>query len=101
MRWLGLENINRVRDLGPVGSLRQLEGLSLEGSMWSTWRVSTLQPLGSLTGLRYLSLVNLRSDDATLEPLFALRHLEAFHAALWWADREREELRRRNPKLAA
>jgi hypothetical protein len=100
LQWLGLEGVKRISSLEPVGALTGLEGLEVEGSMWTTQKVDTLGPLGKLTGLKYLSIANLRSRDGTLAPLFALRRLETFDAAMWWPVEELEELRRRNPGLA-
>ncbi len=100
LRWLGLELLSRVRELAAIGTLDGLEGLSLEGSMGTTWRVRTLAPLGRLTALRYLSIANLRADDATLTSLSSLSNLETFRHAKWWKSEELEEIRRRNPALA-
>ena len=99
LRWLGLENVKRVREFDVLSHLTQLEGLVLQGSMWSTQRVTTLAPLGTLTSLRYLDISNLRADDKTLQPLYALRNLETFNTAMWWDDGERAEVVRRNPRL--
>jgi len=101
LRWLGRENLGRIRDLAALAGLTQLEGLSLEGSMWTTRRVRDLRPIGFLTELRYLNLANLRADDLTLAPLFSLRQLEFLAVADWWDASERAEIRRRNPRLAA
>jgi hypothetical protein len=100
LQWLGLENLSRIHDLAPIATLTALEGLSLEGSMWNTWKVASLSPVGALTGLRYLSIANLRTDDRTLGPLFSLQQLETFHAAQWWKAEELDELRRRNRGLS-
>lgn len=99
LRWLGLENLRRIRDLGPLEALTGLEGLAVEGSMWTTWHVETLTPIGRLHDLRFLAIANLKAGDGTLRPLFPLRKLRHFHAALWWDDDELEELRRLNPEL--
>jgi hypothetical protein len=101
LRWLGLELLSRVNELDPVGSLVDLEGLALEGSIGTTWRVRTLRPLGHLEGLRYLSIANLRTVDRTLSPLFSLSKLVSFRHASWWGPSELDEIRRRNPRLAA
>ena len=101
LRWLGLENLRRIRTIEPIGALSQLEGLTLQGSMWSNWKVRTLMPLRSLTGLRYLALAGLRAEDRTLAPLFHLRSLERLILAKWWDEDEVQEVRRRNPRLAA
>jgi hypothetical protein len=101
LRWVGLELLSRVRELVAIGGLVGLEGLSLEGSMGTTWRVSSLAPVGTLTALRYLSIANVRSDDATLAGLFPLVNLATFRHAKWWKTEELEEIRRRNPALVA
>ena len=100
LRWLGLELLSRVRDLGAVGRLAGLEGLSLEGSMDTTWRVKSLA-LGLLTNLRYLSIANLRSEDRSLAGLLSLSQLLTFRHATWWNAAELDEIRRRNPGLAS
>ena len=101
LKWLGLENLRRSRTIEPVGALAQLAGLTLQGSMWSNWKVRTLMPLSSLIVLKYLALAGLRADDRTLAPLFHLRSLETLILAKWWDQEEVQEVRRRNPRLAA
>jgi hypothetical protein len=100
LRWLGLELLSRITDLEPVGRLVNLEGLSLEGSMGTTWRVETLAPVGRLTNLRYLSIANIRSTDGSLDGLRSLHRLATFRHATWWDASELAEIRRRNPDLA-
>jgi hypothetical protein len=97
--WLELENIKRVSDLTVVGELQQLQGLAIEGSMWTTLVVDSLAPLARLNCLRYLAIPNLKARDKTLCPLFSLSSLEHFHAARWWSDEEMRKLRKANPKL--
>lgn len=99
LEWLDLENIRRIDDLSPLAGLTELRGLGVTGSTWTTQRVRTLQPLSGLTELRYLSLVNLRSADGTLRPLYTLRKLEKVLLPLWWPEEEVEELHRLNPGL--
>ena len=99
LRWLDLVNIKRISRLDPIGELQGLEGLSVDGSTWTTQRVETLAPIGRLTSLKYLSIVNLRAADKTLRPLFALRSLEEFLSAQWWDSDEVDELRSRNRRL--
>lgn len=100
LRWLGLENIKQIRNIDPIGRLTDLEGLSLEGNYWTAQHVRTLEPITRLRELRYLPIANLKADDETLSPLFALTKLQTFIAAKWWKETELAELRRRNPGLA-
>ncbi len=99
LQWLGLENVKRIDDLSPLEELTALRGLLIEGSTWTTQRVKTLEPIGRLFQLEYLSIANLRAADETLRPLFSLRNLHSFHAAQWWDETEIEEIRRLNPSL--
>jgi Leucine-rich repeat (LRR) protein len=99
LEYLGFENIKKISDLGPIASLTQLESLTVEGSMWTTQRVSSLAPISKLRGLRRLSIPNLRSEDKTLRPLLELENLEYLHCAGWWDMKEIRELQRRNPRL--
>ena len=101
LTWLGLEAISKIISLDPLASLRGLEGLTVEGSMWTTQRVESLAPIGCLLNLRYLSITNLRSEDATLKPLFPLKRLKVFLSADWWDKSERDVIQRNNPGVIA
>ena len=96
---LGLENLARIDRLDSLAPLTRLEGLSLEGSMWTPWRVTTLEPVGRLHDLRYLSLANLRAADRSFTPLYGLRHLETLIIAKWWNESELAQVRSLNPGL--
>jgi len=98
--WLELENTKRVRDLQPLAQLGGLQGLAVCGSMWTTQHVQTLEPLQYLEDLRYLSIVNLRSDDKSLRWLFALNRLRHFSCAQWWDADEVNVIRGNNRGLA-
>ena len=100
LKWLELENIKNIQDLSPLGECTQLVGLGVDGSMWATQKVDSLGPLSKLTGLKYLSITNLRSADRSLKPLYGLHNLVCLHTANWWAQSEVEELKRINPRLA-
>jgi len=101
LRWLGLELLSRIHDLDPLASLVGLEGLSLEGSMSTTWRVKSLAPIGLLSNLRFLSIANLRADDRSLVSLLSLTKLMTFRHATWWDATELNDIKRRNPELAS
>jgi hypothetical protein len=101
LKWLGLENLARIADLEAINALVDLDGLTLEGTMQTTWKVSTLTPIASLTGLKYLSLANLRSEDRTLASLFGLRNLQTLQTVKWWSATELATVRRNNVNLIA
>ena len=97
---LQIENFKRIRDLSPLRSLGQLEGLAIEGSMWNTQIVDTLEPLSDLQNLRYIFLANLRSLDETLEPLSRLKKLRNIRTTFKWPKSEFQFLRDSLPELA-
>jgi hypothetical protein len=88
---LALENLARVRDLGPLARVSALRSLAVEGSIWTPMRVATLHPLSGLTSLESVFLTNLRVADGSLEPLHALPRLQVLQCARFFA---REEFRR-------
>jgi hypothetical protein len=99
LRWLNIESFKKIARLDPLSNLTMLDGLSVHGSTWTTQRVETLAPIGALEQLRFLSLINLRSQDKTLRPLDPLTNLEAFRSSLWWPEDEVHQLHRNNPRL--
>lgn len=99
LMWLELENIKLIQNISPIGECSQLLGLAIDGSMWTTQKVTSLIPISNLVNLKYLSIVNLRASDKTLKPLFRLQNLRRFHAATWWDQAEITELKRGNPHL--
>jgi hypothetical protein len=102
MDWLlvlEIENFNRVRDLEPLVNLNRLEGLAVTGSTWTTWKIDSLAPLGSLKSLRYMFLTNLKADDGTLKPLTGLKGLVNLQTAYWWPAADFAKLRAALPEL--
>jgi hypothetical protein len=79
--------------------LFRLRGLSLEGSMWTTQIVDSLNPLGQLTNLEFLSIANLKAKDKTLMPLLNLKKLKTLHLAKWWPKSEMSILKKEMPRL--
>jgi hypothetical protein len=96
---LQLENIKKIRDLSPLGSLNQLEGLAIEGSMWTTQIVDSLWPLSNLQNLRYIFLANLRTLDKTLKPLIEIKTLMNIRTSFRWPKSEFKMLRDALPEL--
>lgn len=96
---LHIENFKRIQDLAPLSELTLLEGLAVEGSIWTTQIVESLHPLGGLKKLRYLYLSNLKSLDNTLLPLLELIQLENLVVGYNWPKNELRLLKENLPKL--
>jgi len=99
--WLEIDNFKKITNISTLSKLSRLRGLSLEGSMWTTQIFDSLTPIGQLTNLEFLSIVNLRAKDKTLAPLFNLKKLKTLHTAKWWPKSEISELNRELPGLAS
>ena len=94
-----IENFKRVSDLDPIISLTSLTALGIEGSIWTSMRVSSLAPLAQLRGLRFLFLTNLRAADRSLRPLHSLANLQVLQIGAVFPDEEFLLLRRALPEL--
>ncbi len=99
IRVLGLENFKLVSSLEPLSSLRQLEAIGVEGSMWSPMRVRSLAPLRNLENLRWVFLTNLRVSDRSLDALRGLPLLRVLQCGDFYPPEEMRGLARANPQL--
>jgi hypothetical protein len=96
---LQFENLKNIRDLSPISTLKRLEGLGIEGSMWTTQIVESLEPLSALQNLKYVFLTNLKSLDKTLEPLSRIKTLRNIRTTYQWPKSEFQLLRDSLPEL--
>lgn len=90
---LDLEQINKISDFGFISNLPQLEGLSIDGGMWVTQKIDTLEPVGHLLNLKYLTLINTRIKDKSFAPLLNLKNLIRFNTAWFYPEEEFEKLK--------
>ncbi|WP_423998125.1 hypothetical protein [Maribacter sp. IgM3_T14_3] len=79
---LELEHIKKINGFEPISKCLKLEGLAIEGSMWSTQEIKNLKPIEKLKNLKYLSLMNTKVLDASLKPLLQLKQLKRFDSSL-------------------
>lgn len=100
IRSLALVNLPKVNDLGDLHHLRQLTALAVEGSMWTSMHVATLEPLSNLQALRHLFLTNLQVADRSLAPLHVLAQLRVLESAQFYPREEFIALAQRNSSLA-
>lgn len=78
LRTLCLDSMKRI-DLSTLPELPNITGLHIDGGMWSTLKVDSLEPLLRLPNLRYLRLVNVRPVDGRLQPLSQLSELREIY----------------------
>ena len=79
---LELENIKNVSEFTTISKCSKLEGLAIEGSMWTTQVIKDLKPIEKLKKLKYLSLMNTKIMDTSLKPLLKLKKLKRFDSSL-------------------
>jgi Leucine-rich repeat (LRR) protein len=90
---LELEQLNKISDFSIISKLSSLEGLGLDGSIWTAQKIDTLKPLQTLSNLKYLTLTNTRIQDQSLRPILALTELVRFYCSWNYPEEEFEKLK--------
>lgn len=90
---LELEQLNRITDFSILSKLTGLEGLGLDGSIWTAQKIDTLKPLANLHNLKYLTLTNTRLKDKSFDPILNLKELVRFESSWNYHEAEFEKLR--------
>lgn len=94
-----LENFKRVTDFSAVAAQSGLKALGIEGSIWTTQRITSFWPLAQLPALEALFLTNCRPAEGGLEPLHRLRRLRYLEIAAFYPDEAFLALRAALPDL--
>jgi hypothetical protein len=90
---LEIENIKKISDFKVISKLVKLEGLSIDGSMWTAQKIDTLKPLEKLENLRYLTLINTSIKDRSFDPIMHLANLVRFQSSWNYPEAEFEKLK--------
>jgi len=90
---LCLEQLNKVTDFNDIAGTTNLEGLGIDGSIWTAQKIDTLKPIGQLEGLKYLTLTNTRTKDKSFDPLLNLKELIRFNSSWNYPVTEFEKLK--------
>ena len=97
---LELENVPEAYHLDFLARLGNLEALGIDGSMWRTQSVASLEPLTHLQRLKFLSLANTRVKDGGLKPLLGIKTLVHVRTSFFFSATELTYLRVGLPLLA-
>lgn len=89
---LELQQLNRVSDFSIVSGLKSLEGLGIDGSIWTAQKIDTLKPLEESHNLRYVTLTNTKVHDKSLDPILRLDKLVRFDSSWNFPEAEFEKL---------
>ena len=90
---LALEQLNKISDFSVLSKLTNLEGLSINGGMWTAQKIDTLKPLANLRKLKYLTLINTRLKDKSFDPILNLTELVSFDSSWNYPEAEFEKLK--------
>jgi hypothetical protein len=90
---LSLESLKRIQDYSPLEPLVDLQGLSIDGSMWTTQKIKDLEFVKPLKELRFLTLINTRLIDKSFDPILNLANLERFDSSWNYPESEFEKLK--------
>jgi hypothetical protein len=96
---LSIENFKSVSDFGPISNMTNLIGLGLNGGMYSTLKIDSLEPVGHLTNLKHLQLINTTIKDKSIKPILNLKELECLRLTYKWTENDFELLRANLPRL--
>lgn len=90
---LDLEQLNRISDFSVLSKFNALEGLGIDGSIWTTQKIDSLKPLTNLHNLKYLTVTNTRIKDKSFDPLLGLTELVRFNSSWNYPEAEFEKLK--------
>lgn len=90
---LDLQQLNQISNFSIVSKLTSLEGLGIDGSIWTAQKIDTLKPLANLCNLKYLTLINTRLKDKSFDPILNLIELVRFESSWNYPEAEFEKLK--------
>ncbi len=73
---LHTESLKKITDFSFLKQMKGLEGLIIEGDMWTPQTMDSLEPVGHLKNLRYFKLVGVKVLDKDISPVTKLKKLE-------------------------
>lgn len=93
LKTLEFENLKKISDFTGVSKLTQLEGLGIDGDMYTAQIIENFEFLKSLKNLKYLTLTNTRATKKDLNPLTELNQLRMFKSSSNYPKEEFKKLK--------
>ncbi|QNR25168.1 leucine-rich repeat domain-containing protein [Croceimicrobium hydrocarbonivorans] len=90
---LETENLKLISDFSAIAKLQQLQGLGINGSMWTAQKIDSLEPIRNLKELKYLSLRNSQIKDKSFDPILGLQQLVRFDSSWNYPESEFDKLK--------
>lgn len=90
---LEIENFKKFSDFSVLENLNGLQGLGVNGSIWTMQKIDTLKPFGGLLNLKYLTFLNNKILDRNFDPILRLKNLVRFDCSWNHPEAEFEKLK--------
>lgn len=90
---LETEQLNNIVDFSVIGKLTQLEGLGINGSIWTAQKIENIEFISSLQQLKYFTLTNTQMKQKSFDSLLKLENLERFNSSWNYPEKEFEKLK--------
>ncbi len=90
---LELVQLNKICDFDIIKDLTNLEGLGIDGGMWTAQKINTLEPISGLNKLKYLTTTNSQIKDKSFSSILNLKELVRFNCSWNYPESEFEKLK--------
>lgn len=94
LKTLETEQLNKITDFSPISNLTQLEGLGVDGSIWTPQKIDNLRFLEPLQNLKYFTMTNSQLKDKTFDPILNLPNLVRFNSSWNYPESEFDKLKK-------
>ncbi len=90
---LETEQLNKISDFSPLSNLVKLEGLGVDGSIWTAQKINNLRFLEPLKNLKYFTMTNTRLKEKSFDPILKLNNLVRFNSSWNYPEIEFKKLK--------
>lgn len=89
---LKLEHFKKISQFDVISNLLSLEGLQIDGDMYTAQKIDDFDFIADLTNLRYITLRNTRTTNKNMDSFKNLRKLEMFQCSTNYPNSEFQKL---------
>lgn len=93
LKTIEMNQLNLISDFKPLATLLQLEGLGINGGMWTSQNIETLKFIEPLQKLRYFTMTNAVLKDKSFNSILRLENLVRFNCSWDFPESEFEKLK--------
>jgi len=93
LQTLKLEHFKKVTDFSPISELTKLQGLQINGDMYTAQIIENFDFLNSLSELKYLTFIKSRAKNKNFDSISKLSNLEMIQSSANYPKTEFQKLR--------